>query len=74
MSNRIHELAKELQISSKEIIDVLTQHKIDVKNSLSAVDDHAVALIRKTFRKSAPPDNSLDGDESAENKEKKAIR
>ena len=30
MSNRIHELAKELQVSSKEIIDVLTQQKIDV--------------------------------------------
>jgi len=72
MSNRIHELAKELQISSKEIIDVLTQHKIDVKNSLSAVDDRAVALIRKTFRKPAPPDNRLEDDESAENKEKKA--
>ena len=71
MSNRIHELAKELQISSKEIIDVLTQHKIEAKNSLSAIDDHAVALIRKAFRKPTQPDNHTD-DNGADEKEKKA--
>ena len=70
MSNRIHELAKELQVSSKEIIDVLTQQKIDVKNSLSAIDDAAVALIRKTFRKSTPVESASEESDS-DSKEKK---
>ncbi len=68
MSNRIHELAKELQVSSKEIIDVLTQQKIEVKSPLSAVDDYAVALIRKTFRPSTQSDSDSDDDSDAKEK------
>jgi translation initiation factor IF-2 len=44
---RAHELAKELGIPSKELLEKLAQNGISVKNTLSAVDDDVIAAARK---------------------------
>jgi len=51
---RVHELAKELGLSSKEIIDRLVQGGISVKNHMSAIDDTAIALVRQPAKASDP--------------------
>ena len=60
---RVHELAKELGVTSKQIIDQLTKLRVTVKGHMSAVDDAAVAKVRqalaapakKTATKAATP-------------------
>ncbi|MDE2571854.1 MAG: translation initiation factor IF-2 N-terminal domain-containing protein, partial [bacterium] len=43
---RIFELAKELQISSKDLMALFGKLGIDVKNHMSVVDDHIADLVR----------------------------
>jgi len=43
---RVHELAKELNISSKDLLVILGKLQVDAKNHMSVVDDAAVAKIR----------------------------
>ena len=51
---RVHELAKELDLNSKELVARLRALRVDVKSHMSSIDDDAVALMRKhsTPRKS----------------------
>ncbi len=48
---RIHQLAKELNLSSKVIIDELLSLGIEVKNHMSAIDDLDALKIRKKHMK-----------------------
>jgi translation initiation factor IF-2 len=50
-SIRVHELAKELNISSKEVVDKLNEMGVNVKNHLSAVNDADADKVKSTFRK-----------------------
>lgn len=50
---RIYELSKELNIPSKKLIEALSQKGISVKSHMSAIDEKAVALLRKKFTVSA---------------------
>ena len=50
MGIRVHELAKELQRSSKEIIEQLTKLKVSVKGHMSSVEDDIAARLRQAFR------------------------
>jgi translation initiation factor IF-2 len=52
---RIYELSKELEIPSKKLIEQLLKEGISVKSHMSAIDDKAVALLRKKFTVSAAP-------------------
>ncbi|HBP65278.1 MAG TPA: translation initiation factor IF-2, partial [Desulfosporosinus sp.] len=47
MSIRVHELAKELNYSSKEVMTKLVAIGTDVKNHLSTVDQKDADLLRK---------------------------
>ncbi|MBC8473674.1 MAG: translation initiation factor IF-2, partial [Candidatus Omnitrophica bacterium] len=47
MTVRVHKLAKELGVSSKELIEKLHKLKVDVKGHMSVLDDAAVALVKK---------------------------
>ena len=49
MSMRVHELAKELEITSKQLIEGLTRLKIPVKGHMSLVDDETVSKIRQAM-------------------------
>ncbi|WP_026882291.1 translation initiation factor IF-2 [Clostridium akagii] len=47
---RVHELAKELDISSKDLIDLLLKEfDITVKNHMSTIEDEDAALIKEFF-------------------------
>ncbi len=48
---RIYELAKELNISSKKMIDEASRRGIDVKNHMSTVDENQEKQIRQIFQK-----------------------
>ena len=50
---KVHELAKEVEMQSKEIIAFLQDKGYEVKAAQSAVEDDAIALVRSRFGKSA---------------------
>ena len=45
---RVHELAKELDIKSSDIIEVLGEKGIDVK-AQSSIDEASIELVKKKF-------------------------
>ncbi|MBN2795884.1 MAG: translation initiation factor IF-2 [Clostridia bacterium] len=49
---RVYQVAKELNVSSKDIITKLADLKIEVNNHMSTLEDNEVALIHKIFSKS----------------------
>ena len=49
---RVYELAKELDIKSQEIIDVLSNTEHAVKSAQSGLEEEAVAFIKNKFAKS----------------------
>jgi translation initiation factor IF-2 len=67
---RVHELAKELDISSKELITLLMEEfNIEVKNHMSVVDDEDAELIKELFLENAKKeDNDKEKEVSAESK------
>ncbi|MCC8029916.1 MAG: translation initiation factor IF-2 [Lachnospiraceae bacterium] len=70
---RVYDLAKELNVSNKEIIDFLTGQNIEVKSHSSTLEDSEVALVKNKFSKkpSAPAADS-EGDVKKERPKKKA--
>ena len=63
---RVHELAKELKIESKELIDILNKKKVEVKGHMSSIEDDVVAAIRAEHGKANP----AKGEQKEERKEK----
>lgn len=51
---RVYELAKELKITSRELIDILEKHDIKVKSHMSNLDSHQVEWLKKQLQPSAP--------------------
>ena len=51
---RVHELAKELDIKSQDIIDTLAGTEYEVKAASSGIDDAAQDIVRKKYTKAAP--------------------
>ena len=56
MSMRVHELAKELLKSNKDLINFLTEKEIEVKSHMSTLTDEQVSMVKKAFaeKKAAP--------------------
>lgn len=48
---RVHELAKELEIKSQDIIDTLSSTEYAVKSAQSGIEDAAQEIVRKKFSK-----------------------
>jgi translation initiation factor IF-2 len=46
---RIYELAKEYNISSKAMVDIIRESGFPVKSHSSAVDDRILEAVRKKF-------------------------
>ncbi len=55
MTVRLHELAKELKLSSKEAMDKLKALGVDVKSHMSVVEDKDVKSLKESLTKKAPP-------------------
>ncbi len=53
---RVHELAKELNIKSQDVIDTLAGTEFEVKSASSGIEDAAQSIVRKKYAKaeSAP--------------------
>ena len=49
---KIYDLAKELGLTSKEVIEIAQKLDIDAKSHLSAVDDEQAKRIRENAKKS----------------------
>ena len=50
---RVYELSKQLEVTSKEVINVLKENNIDVQNHMSSINDEAIAIVKKAFTKAA---------------------
>ncbi|MBU1864694.1 MAG: translation initiation factor IF-2 [Candidatus Omnitrophica bacterium] len=46
---KVHEIAKQLNVTSKEILNFLKGEKISVKSHLSVLDDNAIGLLHNQF-------------------------
>ncbi len=84
MSIRVHELAKDLKITSKELIDKLHALKIDVKGHMSALDDDTAFLVKEELKpkkvkavgeglKPSPTKEGLKPSPTKKGKEKKPV-
>src|SRR6202022_562456 len=71
MSIRVHELAKELNYSSKEVMTKLVAIGTDVKNHLSTVDQKDADLLRK---QSNEKETNLDHSEHKNTEEAKPTK
>lgn len=52
---RIHALAKELGIPSKDVVAFLTEKKIEVKSAQSSVEGDVIDMVKTRFAKAAAP-------------------
>lgn len=67
---RVHELAKELNISSKELITLLMKEfNVEVKNHMSTIEDEDAALIKELLSDSSDAKAEV----SAEGKDEKSL-
>ena len=48
---RVHQLAKELNISNEKVIEYLTKKKVKVKNHFSALDEDTVTMVKRMIEK-----------------------
>lgn len=62
---RVHELAKQYNLRSKVLLDLLAAHGIRVKNHMSFLDEDAVALIKSELQEDSPPEDAPQSDVSA---------
>ena len=53
--SRVYEIAKELNVDSKLIIEKLKAMDVDVKNHMSSITDAEAAKVKQAFQKSAAP-------------------
>jgi len=61
---RVYELAKELEINSKDLINILLEEfSIEVKNHMSAIDEEDAELIKEFFteKKDEEPKEAVEG-------------
>lgn len=50
---RVHELAKELGLENKALLDILAKKKVEVKNHMNSLDETVITEIRREFGKKA---------------------
>ena len=58
MTVRVHELAKELKLTSKELIDKLKALKVDAKSHMSVLTDENVKALKAAMKPAAAPSKS----------------
>ena len=75
MSNmRVHELAKQLNKDSKEIIRILKENGVEVKTHMSSITDESVELVKKTFEPKVEKEINKEDTKKAEKTEKKETK
>lgn len=71
---KIHELAKELNKSSKEVMEVLGKNGIEVKSHMSALEDSQVEMVKKAFAPKAEAPKAEEKKPRKRRKRKKSSR
>ena len=72
---RVHELAKGLDISSKELINIVTDLGVDIKSHMSILEGKDLEKVIGYFRnnsdynKNAPKKNDIKKEDNLENKD-----
>ncbi len=70
---RINDLAKELDVNNKAIVDYLTEKKIDASSPSATLEEDTVSLVKKHFAKKAEaPQKDASTEEKKERPKKKA--
>ena len=73
MSNmRVHELAKQLNKDSKEIISILKENGVEVKTHMSSITDESVELVKKIFESKEENAIQPKADKKSEKKSEKS--
>ena len=71
---RVHELAKELNISSKELITLLKEEfNVEVKNHMSTIEDEDAALIKELLSGNSDDDSKAEASADKDNKKKNIV-
>ena len=80
MSKRVHELAKELDKTNKEILAFLSEKSIEVKSHMSVLTDEQEGMVKKAFtlkstapEKEAPAEKPVEKPAAPPQKKKKII-
>ncbi len=72
---RVYELAKELNISSKELITLLEEEfSVEVKNHMSAIEDEDADLIKELLSGKEKSEKTKEEDDEIETTAKKPIK
>ena len=69
---KIYELAKNLNKSSKDIINYLHEQGVDVKSHMSNIEDSAIELVNKRFggkEQQKPINNAMESDKRVSNRQ-----
>ena len=65
---RVHEFAKQIDVSSKEVLRVLKEHNIDIKAAMSVISDEAMDIVKKELKINDAPSDKKDTKEVNNNK------
>ncbi len=72
---RVYELAKELNISSKELITLLEEEfSVEVKNHMSAIEDEDADLIKELLSGKEKSEKTKEEDDEIETTAKNSIK
>ena len=71
---RVYELARELEIKSKRLVEFLQDLGADVKNHMSTIDDDIATLVREHFTKKTEKPKEVKPTPTVENKPSTAKR
>lgn len=51
---RVFELARELKVDTKTVLEILKKHRIEVKNNMSGVDDAGQSIVKEALAGAKP--------------------
>ncbi len=71
---KIYELAKELQVSSKEVIELLAKKNIEVKSHMSSIESEQADQVRSKLSKGEKPAGQKPEAKPAERAEEKPVK
>ena len=75
---RVHELAKELGMDNKELVDILQKKNVEIKNHMSTIEDNVADEIRREVsqkgEKKAPVTENKGEDHAAGQAEAKKLQ
>ena len=69
---KVHELAKELNVQSKDVVEYLKNNNVEVASHMSVLDEKAASMVKNKFGKKENTVKKDDGEKTTERPKKKA--